>query len=576
MAYLYTAYRNVGTYGKHAGYVTYSTSTSATAVTVTISDVGEHWTHTASGTYSGSASGTTTVTAQLTTGGGTQYFSTSGSKSSIGSVSIAHGATKYISFSPTSKSQTISRTSSAQSVVVKISWTWNGTTTSNSMVITIPALETRYIYYNANGGSGAPATQSFTYGQSTAVHLSTTIPTRTGYDFLGWSLSDSATTASYQPGQQWSTNNNTYILYAVWKLKTYTITYDANGGTGGPTSGTKSHGVAYTIPSSKPTRTNYTFTGWLGSNSVTYQPSGTIAANVNQALTLTAQWQINYVKPTITNIVAVRADSSGTAADEGTYMNLSFTYTTDTALTATSIVVQGKTKSATTYTDIFSITSGLLQTDTISRTALTLNGTQFALTGSYDIQIIITDSNSQTVTVNTYLSLAFFTIDFLAGGHGVAIGKPSTTTDLFDVGMDTSFDGTVTLSADPTNNLEAATKQYVDSAESSANTYTDNHKPYMHASTQITALNTTNGTWIAPYDGFFVSIWRANAAGAYVGIRDETASRYVLMMSQPNNGSYFSGCFPVRKGNTYKAINISNAGNQATHVYYFRSDSDDN
>ena len=81
------------------------------------------------------------------------------------------------------------------------------------------------ITYNANGGSGAPSSQSYTYdpNNDTVFYLSSTTPSRAGYTFLGWSLSSTATSASYSAGQRWGTHNaNNYTLYAVWK-KTVTV-----------------------------------------------------------------------------------------------------------------------------------------------------------------------------------------------------------------------------------------------------------------------------------------------------------------------------------------------------------------
>ena len=81
------------------------------------------------------------------------------------------------------------------------------------------------ITYNANGGSGAPASQSYTYdpNNDTVFYLSSTIPSRSGYTFLGWSRSSTATSAAYSAGQRWGTHNaNNYTLYAVWE-KTVTV-----------------------------------------------------------------------------------------------------------------------------------------------------------------------------------------------------------------------------------------------------------------------------------------------------------------------------------------------------------------
>ena len=79
-------------------------------------------------------------------------------------------------------------------------------------------VNTYTITYNANGGSGAPSSQNYTYSNSGTITLSSTKPTRTGYTFLGWSLSSTATEASYSAGQKWRRDNNdNYTLYAVWK-----------------------------------------------------------------------------------------------------------------------------------------------------------------------------------------------------------------------------------------------------------------------------------------------------------------------------------------------------------------------
>ena len=70
------------------------------------------------------------------------------------------------------------------------------------------------ITYNANGGTNAPAAQTKT--KDVSLTLSTTQPTRAGYNFLGWATSSSATSAQYQPGSTYTANANV-TLYAVWE-----------------------------------------------------------------------------------------------------------------------------------------------------------------------------------------------------------------------------------------------------------------------------------------------------------------------------------------------------------------------
>lgn len=82
--------------------------------------------------------------------------------------------------------------------------------------------------FNANGGSGAPSAQTYTgYNEYINLTLPSTIPTRSGYTFLGWSTSSSATSPSYYPGvtySWWTSTSSSYglTLYAVWQKQAST------------------------------------------------------------------------------------------------------------------------------------------------------------------------------------------------------------------------------------------------------------------------------------------------------------------------------------------------------------------
>lgn len=164
----------------------------------------------------------------------------------------------------------------------------------SSIVLTVTTNETDYtLSYSANGGSGAPSSQKGTGVGSYTFTISSTKPTRTGYTFLGWSLSSTATSASYQPGGS-ITLTASDILYAVWKANTYTVSYNANGGSGAPGNQTKTYGVTLTLSNTKPTRTGYTFSAWntaQNGSGTSYAPGGSYTANA--AVTLYAQWTVN-------------------------------------------------------------------------------------------------------------------------------------------------------------------------------------------------------------------------------------------------------------------------------------------
>ena len=153
--------------------------------------------------------------------------------------------------------------------------------------------ETYTVTYDANGGSGAPSAQTKT--EDVALTLSTVKPTRSGYTFQGWATSSTATTAQYQPGGTY-TANASVTLYAVWKknAETYTVTYNANGGSGAPSAQTKTEDVALTLSTVKPTRSGYTFQGWATSATATtaqYQPGDSYTTNAS--VTLYAVWKKN-------------------------------------------------------------------------------------------------------------------------------------------------------------------------------------------------------------------------------------------------------------------------------------------
>lgn len=77
----------------------------------------------------------------------------------------------------------------------------------------------------------------------------------------------------------------------------YTISYNANGGSGAPSSHKKWYNESTTLWGSayNPTRTGYTFDGWntkANGSGTSYAAGATITAGTNQALTLYAQWSI--------------------------------------------------------------------------------------------------------------------------------------------------------------------------------------------------------------------------------------------------------------------------------------------
>lgn len=307
----------------------------------------------------------------------------------------------------------------------------NSATKTVSFSVSVPAWTSYTISYNANGGSGAPSSQ--TKWKDQTLTLSTTKPTRTGYTFLGWSTSSSATSATYSAGGSY-TANSAATLYAVWKVITYTVKFNANGGSGAPGNQTKTYGKTLTLSSTKPTRTNYNFKGWGTSASATtvaYVAGGSYTANA--AITLYAVWELAYVKPRITNVSVKRCDSSGTASDEGQNGLVSFKWACDK--TVSSIVIKHKLSTSSTWTSTTVSASGT--SGTVSQ-VIGSNG--LSVENTYDIHITVTDSGGSTYTITSLTSMKF-SIDFKSGGTGVAFGKAAETDNLADFAYQAKFGG---------------------------------------------------------------------------------------------------------------------------------------
>ena len=339
-----------------------------------------------------------------------------------------------VTIQKTTSAQTLS-CSCAMAFNIKWSGVYGGTKTASG-TFTVPAKDTYIITYNANGGYGAPGKQTKWAGSS--IKLSTTTPTRTGYTFQGWATS-SGGTASYQPGATYSANAS-ITLYAVWKANTYTVTYNANGGSGAPSNQTKTYGVSLTLSSTRPTRENFTFVGWATSSVATtaeYQSGGLYTANA--AVLLYAVWSLAYRAPVIEVTTLDRCTSSGNLSDEGTYGKVIFKWSTEYSVS--SMKVEYKLQSSSYWTN-----AGTISASGTSGTAQKVFGGSLDPELSYDVRITVTDSNGSS-TVEKSLGAMNFEIDFLYGGGGVAIGKPASNKG-FEIAYDTLIEKNLKFTLD--------------------------------------------------------------------------------------------------------------------------------
>lgn len=300
-----------------------------------------------------------------------------------------------------------------------------------SFSVSVPAWTSYTINYNANGGSGAPSSQ--TKWKDQTLTLSSTKPTRTGYTFLGWSTSSTATSATYSAGGSY-TANSAATLYAVWKAITYTVKYNANGGSGAPGNQTKTYGKTLTLSSTKPTRTNYNFKGWgtsASATTVSYAAGASYTANA--AITLYAIWELAYVKPRITNLTVSRCDSTGVVADEGQNGLVSFSWACDK--TVSSVTIEWKLTTDSTWTSLSVSSSG-----TSGSVSQVVGNDSLSIENTYDIRVTVSDAGGSTYTITTITSMKF-AIDIKSGGTGIAFGKAAEDDDLADFAYQVKFRG---------------------------------------------------------------------------------------------------------------------------------------
>jgi uncharacterized repeat protein (TIGR02543 family) len=172
--------------------------------------------------------------------------------------------------------------------------------------------------FNANGGSGSMSSMTVKYGAD--FTLTANSFTKTGYTFSGWNVKRNGDGKWYVKGQGWLTDSeissggytravysdkatktfddswtkgysgaSSYTFYAIWTANTYTVTFNANGGSVSTGSKTVTYGGTYgTLPT--PTRSGYTCDGWYTSSSGGSKITASSAVSITSNQTLYAHW----------------------------------------------------------------------------------------------------------------------------------------------------------------------------------------------------------------------------------------------------------------------------------------------
>lgn len=367
-----------------------------------------------------------------------------------------------------------------------------GTRTSASGTVTVAALTHTVLKYNANGGSGAPGNQDKWYG--TELHIPSTVPTKTGYKFDYWVASNDS--SHWQPGANYTPDpGGTVTFTAHWTALTYTVSYNANGGSGAPSNQTKTYGVNLTLSSTVPTRSGYNFKGWATSATGNVQYASGATYSNNAAVTLYAVWELAYWKPKITNFVATRCTSNGTVSESGTYLKYTCSWTTYNNVTK--VRCEWKVHTSSTWTGSDITASG--KSGTVSAV---LGSGGISVESSYDARIYVTDSGGTTYSSELTIGTVSFPIDVKARGKGVAFGKVAETDNLLDSAW--------TFNAP---NVRSVLESHLDrSSSTNANIphISDNNRSHMRLITVSSSMTSNK----PPHDGYILSFsW--DTSGVY-------------------------------------------------------------
>ena len=190
-----------------------------------------------------------------------------------------------------------------------------------ALVNTAPSEGDYTITFDPNGGHITSGESSYriNYGQA-YNEVMEEIPTaeRSGYLFDGWYYGDFKLTSL----------GNTYALQsdgtftARWIRSGYTVTYNANGGSGAPANQSKEHGVNIALSTETPERYGYEFDGWAtsaGATAAEYEPGDTYSSNAN--LNLYAVWKPTWVR-VVYDAMGGTGEPGKQGADFGTTISL--------------------------------------------------------------------------------------------------------------------------------------------------------------------------------------------------------------------------------------------------------------
>lgn len=361
------------------------------------------------------------------------YYSTISASANITLDSIPRASDVSMPTGTMGSSVAITITPASSSFTHTLTYTFgslSGTITTQTNATTVnwtPALTMANQLPNATSGTGT--LKCTTYSGSTAVgSKSITITLKVPSSVVPSLTSLTAARVNGTVPSSWE-------IYVQTKSKA-TLTINGAAGSYGSTI------TGYSITGGGFSNTSSSFTtGFLNtSGTITFTATVTDSRGRTSAAKTVSISVVAYGVPSFASYLSQRCNSSGTVANDGTYVRglVDYSFSSCSSKNSITTATYYKKSSATSWTNASTAFS--------DNTAFTFGGGNLSTESSYDIKYTLTDAFT-TITVIDTVSTASVVMDFKAGGTGVAIGKVAEDSG-FDVNMATEFRSTVQFDGD--------------------------------------------------------------------------------------------------------------------------------
>ncbi len=366
------------------------------------------------------------------------------------------------------------------------------------------------IAFNNNGGTGSMDTITCTYDKDCT--LTKNAFTKTGYTFAGWSKTSTGA-IEYTNGSivKNLAASGSMTLYAKWTANTYTVSYNANGGSGTMNKTTCTYDTNCTIAANSFTRTGYTFAKWTkDSTTGTGYTAGSTVKNLATSgnVNMYAKWNINSYK------IAYTMNNGSLGTNKPTSASYDANVLIDNPTKNLTVTINANNQGAT-----ISKTS-VSQAQTFNGWTVSGLNTSTAKTGTSSSAV--TTAYTGSSTKNTYFKNLTATnngtVTFTANWTNTAVTLPTITKTGYTCGYATSASGSIAYAGGSKYTPSGETSKTL-YAKCNANTYTITYNANGGSGSmnKTTCTYDTNCTLAAnsfTYDGYeFVSWTKDSTTG---------------------------------------------------------------